>query len=75
MFVATTPFLEDTKTSLSSGQKNGDGLGPRRFVYRTINIDDIKLINNGMKTVSWFHKLQPSYVYNKIDQLGNLEKN
>ncbi|RVW95492.1 O-acyltransferase WSD1 [Vitis vinifera] len=69
MFVATTPFLEDTKTSLSSGQKKEDGLVPRRFVYRTINIDDIKLIKNGMKTV------RPRKIKGATEKRNNLPKN
>ncbi|XP_019081272.1 wax ester synthase/diacylglycerol acyltransferase 5 isoform X2 [Vitis vinifera] len=50
MFVATALFLKDTVTPLSGVQKKGDGLGSRRFVYRTVSLDDIKLIKNGMKT-------------------------
>ncbi|KAJ9681192.1 hypothetical protein PVL29_020191 [Vitis rotundifolia] len=50
MFVATTLFLKDTMTPLNSGRKKEGVVGPRRFVYRTVSLDDIKLIKNGMKT-------------------------
>ncbi|KAJ9681185.1 hypothetical protein PVL29_020189 [Vitis rotundifolia] len=50
MFLATTLFLKDTMTPLSNGWKKGGGHVPRRFVYRTVSLDDIKLIKNGMKT-------------------------
>ncbi|KAJ9681194.1 hypothetical protein PVL29_020192 [Vitis rotundifolia] len=63
-------FQLDTKTSLSSGQKKGDGLGPRRFVYRTISIDDIKLIKNGMKTV-----MRPRKIKGATEKRNNLPKN
>ncbi|XP_034709434.1 O-acyltransferase WSD1-like isoform X3 [Vitis riparia] len=50
MFLATTLFLKDTMTPLSNGWKKGGGHVPRRFVYRTVSLDDIKQIKNGMKT-------------------------
>lgn len=52
LFVATALFLRDTATPLSYGRDDGGGRGQRRFVYRTVSLDDIKLIKNGMKAVS-----------------------
>lgn len=54
MFVATTLFLSDTPTPLSGDKRKGGAVPSRRFVYRTVSLDDIKLIKNGMKTVSSF---------------------
>ncbi|CBI40536.3 unnamed protein product, partial [Vitis vinifera] len=53
------PTLPAKKTSnpdpvnsgrICNGWKKGGGHVPRRFVYRTVSLDDIKLIKNGMKT-------------------------
>lgn len=50
MFVATALFLEDTKNPLKGAP--GSGLKPRRVVFRTVSLDDVKLIKNAMNTVS-----------------------
>ena len=52
MFTATLVFLKDTVTPLSYGRKTGVENGGKRFVYRTISLDDVKLIKNAMNTVS-----------------------
>ncbi|XP_059637823.1 wax ester synthase/diacylglycerol acyltransferase 11-like [Cornus florida] len=46
MFVATALFLKDTKTPLkgSRGVENN----PRRFIHRTVGLEDVKLIKNAM---------------------------
>ncbi|PKI76687.1 hypothetical protein CRG98_002996 [Punica granatum] len=45
-FAVTAVFLMDTETPLKASP--GVELRPRRFVYRTISLDDIKLIKNAM---------------------------
>lgn len=49
LFTATIFFLKDTKNPL----KGGPGVEhvTKRFVHRTISLDDIKLVKNAMKTV------------------------
>ncbi|KAL9334634.1 hypothetical protein Peur_071815 [Populus x canadensis] len=47
LFVATMLFLEDTKTPLKGA--SGVELKPKRFVHRTVSLDDIKLVKNAMK--------------------------
>lgn len=49
MFSATTLFLEDTRNPLKGG--TGDKNSPKRFVHRTLNLDDIKLVKNAMNMV------------------------
>ncbi|KAG6753669.1 hypothetical protein POTOM_041666 [Populus tomentosa] len=46
LFVATMLFLEDTKTPLKGA--SGVELKPKRFVHRTVSLDDIKLVKNAM---------------------------
>ncbi|KAI3786850.1 hypothetical protein L1987_40869 [Smallanthus sonchifolius] len=46
MFVWTALFLEDTKTPMK-GSKGVEGR-PRRFVVRTVSLDDIKLVKRAM---------------------------
>ncbi|KAJ9146554.1 hypothetical protein P3X46_028803 [Hevea brasiliensis] len=46
LFAATIFFLEDTKTPLKGAF--GVDLKPKRFVYRSVSMDDIKLIKNKM---------------------------
>ncbi|KAG8660303.1 wax ester synthase/diacylglycerol acyltransferase 11 isoform X2 [Manihot esculenta] len=46
LFCATILFLKDTKTPLKGPQ--GVDLKPRRFVYRSVSLDDIKLVKNKM---------------------------
>ncbi|XP_076955780.1 wax ester synthase/diacylglycerol acyltransferase 5-like [Bidens hawaiensis] len=49
--MAMALFLKDTKTPITS--QAGVELNPRRFVYRTLSLDDMKLIKNGMNMVSY----------------------
>ncbi|GMH00417.1 hypothetical protein Nepgr_002256 [Nepenthes gracilis] len=46
MFLATFLFLKDTVTSLKGPP--GVEFTPRRIVYKTVSLDDIKLIKNAM---------------------------
>ncbi|CAK7324167.1 unnamed protein product [Dovyalis caffra] len=46
LFAATMLFLKDTKTPLKGA--SGVGLKPKRFVHRTVSLDDIKLVKNAM---------------------------
>ncbi|KAF3439864.1 hypothetical protein FNV43_RR18142 [Rhamnella rubrinervis] len=46
MFMATTLFLKDSNTPLKG--PHGIEHTPRRFVFRTISLDDMKLIKNAM---------------------------
>ncbi|XP_025012691.2 wax ester synthase/diacylglycerol acyltransferase 11 [Ricinus communis] len=46
LFSATILFLKDTKTALKGS--SGVDLKPKRLVYRTISMDDIKLVKNKM---------------------------
>lgn len=50
MFIATALFLKDTVTPLTRHRKKGVGSGSRRFAYRTVSFDDIKLVKNAMNT-------------------------
>ncbi|XP_071701516.1 wax ester synthase/diacylglycerol acyltransferase 11-like [Rutidosis leptorrhynchoides] len=45
-FMATVLFLKDTETPLKA--PDGSEFNPRRFVYRTVSLDDMKLIKNAM---------------------------
>lgn len=45
-FMATTVFLKDTETPLKAPA--GAEFTPRRFVHRTVSLDDMKLIKNAM---------------------------
>ncbi|KDP45597.1 hypothetical protein JCGZ_17204 [Jatropha curcas] len=47
MIIATVLFLEDTETPIKG---SGDGSVPRRFVHRTISLDDVKSVKNAMGT-------------------------
>ncbi|XP_044464005.1 wax ester synthase/diacylglycerol acyltransferase 11-like [Mangifera indica] len=47
MFSATTLFLKDTKTPLK-GDGPGNEHAPKRFVHRTLDLEDIKLVKNAM---------------------------
>ncbi|KAH9603613.1 hypothetical protein KSS87_015989 [Heliosperma pusillum] len=46
MFMATLLWLKDTKTSLKGGP--GIGSTPKRFIYRTFSLDDIKLLKKAL---------------------------
>ncbi|KAL0875144.1 hypothetical protein Bca101_024849 [Brassica carinata] len=46
MFALTICFLRDTETPLLA--KSGSELKPKRFVYRIISFDDVKLVKNAM---------------------------
>ncbi|KAM7477181.1 hypothetical protein LguiB_024424 [Lonicera macranthoides] len=46
MFVLTAIFLKDSYTPLKGGV--GVECRPRRFVHRTVNLDDIKVVKNAM---------------------------
>ncbi|KAK8630926.1 hypothetical protein V6N13_079697 [Hibiscus sabdariffa] len=48
LFIATTLFLNDTQNPLKGPP--GSEFNPRRIVYRTVSLDDIKLVKNAMKT-------------------------
>ncbi|XP_034709429.1 O-acyltransferase WSD1-like isoform X2 [Vitis riparia] len=50
MFIATALFLKDTVTPLTRHRKKGVGSESRRFAYRTVSFDDIKLVKNAMNT-------------------------
>ncbi|XP_024993159.1 O-acyltransferase WSD1-like isoform X2 [Cynara cardunculus var. scolymus] len=45
-FMATALFLKDTETPLKAPA--GAEFTPRRFVYRTVSLDDMKLVKNAM---------------------------
>ncbi|CAN1250599.1 Wax ester synthase/diacylglycerol acyltransferase 5 [Linum perenne] len=49
LLAATMLFLTDTKTPIKAPTKEGQK--PRRFVHRTLSLDDIKLVKNSMNTV------------------------
>ena len=49
-FVATAVFLKDTVTPIKGPP--GAEFTPRRFVHRTVSLDDMKLIKNAMNMVS-----------------------
>ncbi|KAH0764791.1 hypothetical protein KY285_000662 [Solanum tuberosum] len=46
MFMSTTMFLKDTNTPIKG--RPGSESNPRRFVYRTVSLDDIKLVKNAL---------------------------
>ncbi|KAK2993873.1 hypothetical protein RJ640_003985, partial [Escallonia rubra] len=46
MFLVTALFLKDTETPIKG--LPGAEFNPRRFVYRTVSLDDIKLVKNAM---------------------------
>ncbi|XP_057428587.1 wax ester synthase/diacylglycerol acyltransferase 11-like [Lotus japonicus] len=48
LFVLTIFFIKDTQTPLKGAP--GVELNTKRFVYRTVSMDDIKLVKNEMKT-------------------------
>ncbi|KAI3681847.1 hypothetical protein L6452_36652 [Arctium lappa] len=45
-FMATAVFLKDTETPLKAPA--GAEFTPRRFVYRTVSLDDVKFVKNAM---------------------------
>ncbi|KAM0000655.1 putative O-acyltransferase, WSD1 [Helianthus debilis subsp. tardiflorus] len=55
-FMATALFLEDTETPIKAPV--GVELKPKRFVYRTVCLDDMKLIKNAMNVVSHMKRLK-----------------
>nr|POE80538.1 o-acyltransferase wsd1 [Quercus suber] len=48
IFMVTALFLKDTETPLKG--PSGIEFTPRRIVYRTVSLDDIKLVKNAMNT-------------------------
>ncbi|XP_026420585.1 O-acyltransferase WSD1-like [Papaver somniferum] len=48
MFFATTMFIKDTETPLKGAP--GVEFAPKRFVHRSVSLDDIKLVKNAMNT-------------------------
>ncbi|KAE8660507.1 putative CAP [Hibiscus syriacus] len=48
MIIVTTLFLQDTQNPLKGPP--GALFNPRRIVYRTVSLDDIKLVKNAVKT-------------------------
>ncbi|KDP28488.1 hypothetical protein JCGZ_14259 [Jatropha curcas] len=48
MFLATTAFLKDTDTPLKGPP--GVEFTPRRFVWRTVSLEDFKLVKNALNT-------------------------
>ena len=53
MFLATSWFLKDTQTPLMGPP--GNEFNPRRIVYRTVSLDDIKLIKNALNNMVTHH--------------------
>lgn len=49
-FMATALFLKDTETPLKGPP--GVEFSPRRFVWRSVSLDDVKLVRNAMNTGS-----------------------
>jgi hypothetical protein len=49
VFVATIVFLKDTKTPIKGSP--GVELNTKKFVHRTVNLDDIKLVKNALNMV------------------------
>lgn len=49
MFMATTMFLKDTTTPIKG--RPGSESNPRRVVYRTVSLDDIKVVKNALNMV------------------------
>ncbi|KAF7830707.1 O-acyltransferase WSD1-like isoform X1 [Senna tora] len=47
MFVATVLFVRDSDTPLKGGR--GVELSTKRFVFRNVSMDDVKLVKNAMK--------------------------
>lgn len=63
MFIATAlMFIKDTRTPIT-----GNGSVPRRFVHRSVSLDDVKLVKNAMNTVS---NKATSQLYEKISHVG-----
>ena len=52
MFVSTALFLEDTKTPIKGSK--GVEHRPRRFVIKSVSLDDIKLVKNAMNVVRFY---------------------
>lgn len=52
-FLATVLFLKDTENPLKGGP--GVELVPKRFVHKTIDLDDIKLVKNALNMVCFFN--------------------
>ncbi|KAH9624172.1 hypothetical protein KSS87_000511 [Heliosperma pusillum] len=50
LFIASTLWLKDTKTPVKGGLATGTA--PKRFVYRTISLDDIKLVKRALDTIN-----------------------
>lgn len=50
MFMATAMRLKDTETPIKGTP--GFESRPRRFVHRTVSLDDIKLVKNKMNAVN-----------------------
>ncbi|XP_060218397.1 wax ester synthase/diacylglycerol acyltransferase 11-like [Lycium barbarum] len=46
MFMATAMFLKDTNTPIKG--RPGSEFNPRRFVHRTVSLDDMKLVKNAL---------------------------
>ncbi|KAF2290466.1 hypothetical protein GH714_013472 [Hevea brasiliensis] len=73
--MATILFLEDTKTPLKGASPVGSTA--RRFVHRTISLDDVKLVKNAMgSTVMMYDAITQAglscYLYRKYDgELSN----
>lgn len=49
VFVATIVFLKDTKTPIKGA--HGVELNTKKFVHRTVKLDDIKLVKNALNMV------------------------
>lgn len=52
MFMLTALFLKDTKSPIR-GSKGGNDM-TRRFVFRSVSLDDIKLVKQALDVVSYF---------------------
>ncbi|XP_074281673.1 wax ester synthase/diacylglycerol acyltransferase 11-like isoform X2 [Silene latifolia] len=87
LFIASTLWLKDTKTPLKGNLTTGTG--PKRFVYRTVSLEDIKLVKRaldvtindvllGMTQAGLSYYLNRKYGEikgDKKDQGNNLPKN
>lgn len=50
MFMVTALFLKDTETPIRG--RPGVEFTPRKIVFRTVSLDDMKMVKNAMNTVS-----------------------
>lgn len=53
VFLATITFLRDSETPITVAR--GVQVSPKRFVHRTVDLDDVKLVKNAMNVVCTFY--------------------